>query len=431
MGNRFVFTQHLVNVSAWLWLYLSIISAALCFALLVVIFIVGLHRPSRKFLDRVSFRIVCYSLIANTAFAIANSAGGSFTGPTPACGLAIWILQLSLQLSSMLNFCIALNMQLVIVHNIDGRRAEKYYILGCVILALAVTIPPYASHQYGWDLLVQECWYSNDNKRERLAWQIGTQLVWTGVAVVGEVISSTILLVFLGRHVMRRSRIVETTDTIVNRAKRSDGTQGRRRAGSIDKTLDHVRAYKGIILRIGLYPAVSCIINVTSIACVLHTSLTDGVHSEEDYSFLLLSDFLYGGRGLVYALLAATDPALIHALKTFAAHFICKRTRSPSDQAEKGSHCHGSTQQTSTIMQFAPASSAGTDVRDGDDVETATVAGPYAVADADRMRSVGSGWTDTNVSMGISVDSSDPLTEIEAASISSLDSDRVAFQKKI
>ncbi|KAF9259999.1 hypothetical protein L218DRAFT_622199, partial [Marasmius fiardii PR-910] len=36
----------------------------------------------------------------------------------------------------------------------------------------------------------------------------------------------------------------------------------------------------------------------------------------KDYNVLLLSDFLYGGRAIVYGLLAATDPALIRGIKT-------------------------------------------------------------------------------------------------------------------
>ncbi|KZT25597.1 hypothetical protein NEOLEDRAFT_352043 [Neolentinus lepideus HHB14362 ss-1] len=441
MGNDFAFTQHLVDVSNRLWLYFSAISAIFCFVLLVVILIVFLHRPSRKFLDRVSFRIVCYSLVSNTAFGIANAVGGSFTGPTPACGLAIWILQLTLQLSSMLNFCIALNMQLVIVHSIDGRKAEKYYILGSAILALSVTIPPYAARQYGWDRPLQDCWYSNNDKHQRLAWQIGTQLFWTGAAVVGEVVSSTILLSFLYQHLMRRRRIVQTATSIVNAeasinhnsAVSSTGLlKGHHR--SVDRQFDHVREYKGIILRIALYPLASCIINITSIFCVLHASFTDGVHSQVDYNILLLSDFLYGGRGLVYALLAATDPALVRAINTFVRHFIYERSRSSADHMEKGAFAQDSnksTQSTRAVIQStAEPCSVGT-------VQVNICSTPDAVAVVSRKSFSGEVSANkgrgVNVDVGVEVASTTTSVEGEndSARKSSLELEREAFQKQI
>lgn len=108
-----------------------------------------------------------------------------------------------------------------------------------------------------------------------------------------------------------------------------------------------------------MYPLTSCVINLTSIMCVIHATVTDGVHTRtvriapppslslspssvlfvltsfdvKDYNILLLSeyctshsrtlcttdlilsstgDFLYGGRAVVYALLAVTDPVRPH-----------------------------------------------------------------------------------------------------------------------
>lgn len=38
--------------------------------------------------------------------------------------------------------CIALNLQLVLVHSRDARALEKYYVLGALLLNLATTLPP-------------------------------------------------------------------------------------------------------------------------------------------------------------------------------------------------------------------------------------------------------------------------------------------------
>ncbi|KAF8184352.1 hypothetical protein K438DRAFT_1837954 [Mycena galopus ATCC 62051] len=68
--------------------------------------------------------------------------------------------------------------------------------------------------------------------------------------------------------------------------------------------------YKSIILRVALYPAFSCVVNLLSIATVLHSTITNGIHNTTR------GDFLYGGRAIVYGLLGASDPALIRGVTT-------------------------------------------------------------------------------------------------------------------
>ncbi|KAI0685276.1 hypothetical protein BC835DRAFT_533554 [Cytidiella melzeri] len=315
-SNGFVFTDHMVTVSNHLWAVTSAVGAVLCFIVLVVIFVFSLHPSSRVHLDRVSFRLLKWALIANMFFGIFSAVGGSLTGPGFLCGFSIFVLQLTLEWSCMLLFAIALNLQLVVVHHVNGQKMEKYYIVGAALLALAITVPPYAAKQYGWDPLVQDCWYTNDNRSQRLAWQIGTQLLWTGLTVIGEVVVSIAVIVHMLRHQSRRRQLGLSS---MNSAARSTTTHVRSGstasvASRFLKPVDHANAYRGVIFRIGLYPMTSCIINLTSIMCVIHATVTDGVHTKTDYNVLLLSDFLYGGRAVVYALLAITDPIRVFSL---------------------------------------------------------------------------------------------------------------------
>lgn len=39
--------------------------------------------------------------------------------------------------------------RLVLVHRINGQVMEKYYIVGSIAAALALTVPPYATGVYG------------------------------------------------------------------------------------------------------------------------------------------------------------------------------------------------------------------------------------------------------------------------------------------
>ncbi|KAF9254663.1 hypothetical protein L218DRAFT_885801, partial [Marasmius fiardii PR-910] len=285
-----------------LWAIGSAVGACLCFLVLLVIAAVWAYPKSRVHLDRVSFRFVVYIVFTNMLFGIASAVGGTRTGPGPLCGPSIFILQLTLQFSGFLLFTIALNLQLVVVHGMDGKRLEKFYLIGSAVLTLIVVIPPYAAHQYGWDHLESVCWYTNENRPQRIAWQIGTQVGWTFLTVVGELVCSVVVLTFLLRHnVMFAQTFLSTTHA-------SHG------APTAPRVIKATR-YKSIIIRVALYPVASCLVNGLSVATVLHSTLSNGIHNTTDYNILLLSDFLYGGRVIVYGLLAATDPVCLKTIK--------------------------------------------------------------------------------------------------------------------
>ncbi|KAJ6496317.1 hypothetical protein C8R45DRAFT_866247 [Mycena sanguinolenta] len=306
MGHdgAFVWTPHLVDLSNQLWAITAMVGAAMCGAVLLVIAMVTLNPACRPHLDRVSFRILVCTLLANMVFGITNAIGGKFTGPTWACGFDIFLLQLTLEISSFLLFCVALNLHLVVIHGINAPRLEKFYIFGSIIVPLCLTIPPYALNQYGWDPLVEDCWYSNDDPKQRLAWQIGTQLFWTLLTVAGEIICSITVVTYVLRHQGRRKHVSVA------------GSQVQSQSGSMiaSEFISHAKFYRKIIFRIALYPITSALFNLTSVACVIHATRRDGVKNWTDYRVLLLSDFVYGGRAILYACLAVTDPALLRAV---------------------------------------------------------------------------------------------------------------------
>ena len=56
---------------------------------------------------------------------------------------------------------------------------------------------------FSWDPLDHTCWYTNDDYRQRLAWQIGTQLFWNGLTVAGEVVAAFTVTVYMLRARVR------------------------------------------------------------------------------------------------------------------------------------------------------------------------------------------------------------------------------------
>jgi len=296
MGNL-TFTSDMETMSNLSWSVTSAVGSGLCFLVLLVIGAVWLHPTSRPYLDRVSFRIVTIVVFANMIFAISSAVGGSVTHPGFLCGFSIFVLQFTLQFSSFLLFCIALNLQLVVLYHFNGQRMEKFYVIVSFVMSASLVVPAYAANQYGWDPLERDCWYKNDNKIQRLAWQISTQVAWTAVTALGEIVASVSVILFLLRHQARTKRVFVSTPT------------------SSAPQVIHANSYRRIILRIFLYPLASCFVNLLSIFTVLHSTISDGIHNQADYNILLLSDFLYGGRAIVYAFLVASDPALVRGVK--------------------------------------------------------------------------------------------------------------------
>ncbi|KAJ6578389.1 hypothetical protein B0H19DRAFT_931021, partial [Mycena capillaripes] len=84
-----------------------------------------------------------------TVFGITNAVGGNFTGPTWACGFDMLLLPLTLEMSSFLLCCVAHNLQLVVVHQINGQKLEKFYICGSILISLGLTASPFALKQLG------------------------------------------------------------------------------------------------------------------------------------------------------------------------------------------------------------------------------------------------------------------------------------------
>ncbi|KAK0221674.1 hypothetical protein IW262DRAFT_1459968 [Armillaria fumosa] len=313
----FVFTDADNRVSNLLWAVTSSLGAGLCFLVLLVIAVVMIHPASRHQLDRVSFRIMIYALIANMVFGIASTVSGLQTYDSETCNVAMWLLMLTLELSTFLLFCIALNLQLVLVHGVRGQMMEKYYIIGSIAAAVAITVPPFATKQYGWDLINDACWYSSDDTAIRLRWQIGTQIFWSLASVVGEFVTFFVVLGYMIRHQVLHGNAVRS---------RSHSTGTRSRAQSINTTTvrvpaNYAKTYQTVIIRISLYPLASLIINTVTVACDLYASTSAGTpKSQTAYNVLLLNDFCYGGRAVVYAVLAATDPSLVRAVKSLWRH---------------------------------------------------------------------------------------------------------------
>ncbi|KAJ7841172.1 hypothetical protein B0H14DRAFT_3869259 [Mycena olivaceomarginata] len=244
---------------------------------------------SRRYLNRVSFRLLAYALVVHLIFGVslATSTLGGYSDWR--CSFLAFTTNSSLIFSSCIFFCMAVNVPLVVVYKISGQAMEKYYVAGTTLICLICNVPPYASGNLGHVLIPpkldpagQTCWFSSADPEARFRWLF---------------------------HLLRRSATTEATYS-------SEG------AGST------ILKFRNIILRIGLYPLVSCLLNVTLNGIDLYASckskmedfeLTKLIHHlyrpyAQDNELMLVGIASCAGRPLIYGLLAATDPSFIRAL---------------------------------------------------------------------------------------------------------------------
>ncbi|KAJ7861225.1 hypothetical protein B0H14DRAFT_3445555 [Mycena olivaceomarginata] len=83
--------------------------------------------------------------------------------------------QLSLMFSAGMFSCMALNLPLVLAHNVNGQKMEKYYVLGTPLVSLICNVVPYASRKLGWDAINGICLYRGKKPADTMCWLIGTQ----------------------------------------------------------------------------------------------------------------------------------------------------------------------------------------------------------------------------------------------------------------
>ncbi|KAJ7305678.1 hypothetical protein DFH08DRAFT_976228 [Mycena albidolilacea] len=199
--------------------------------------------------------------------------------------------------SAALFFCISLNVPLVVVHNVNGQAMEKYCIAATTLICLICTVPPYASGNLG----------------HMGRPQAGFLTSWIMLFAVGEIAAFLIILGYLIAHELHLI----------------------------------CRPFRNIILRIGLCPLVSFVLNPTAPAIDLHEFRKYKMEAPEptklDMILLLVNIATCDGRSLIYGLLAATDPSFIRAFNAL---------RHP--EAESQTQFYGRSYFLSTIVDIPP-----------------------------------------------------------------------------
>ncbi|KAJ7478897.1 hypothetical protein FB451DRAFT_1395511 [Mycena latifolia] len=248
---------------------------------------------SRPHLDRVSFRLLVYALIANVVFGSLMFLDMEET--SPGCTLVAFLYGTAPLFSAWIFCCIALNLQLVLIFGVNGNKMEKYYLLGAAILCGACNIPPWVVGKFGWDATTGKCWLRDPSPAVQQRWLIGTRSVPTILMSVIEVFSFVNILIFMLLQVSKIERLRANTS----------GSAIVTLASTLSK--HPILQFRPIIMRIALYPLLSCFLSIT--VCIL--SVYTGMHqnpTDFHINLRIFNAFVYSIRPLLYALLAAIDP---------------------------------------------------------------------------------------------------------------------------
>ncbi|KAJ7771315.1 hypothetical protein DFH07DRAFT_803988 [Mycena maculata] len=261
-------------------------------SLLLAIAYAAWNPISRLHLNRVSFRLLVCSLIANLIFAATSIP--TFSGPSAGCSFMAFFGLSVLMFTACMFFCTALNLQLVLVHHLNGNSMEKFYYIGSVTLVAILNITPYAAGQFGY--YNSTCWFSDPRPDVQFHWLFWSQSIWILLMSTGEVVSFFIILGYMYR--MHRRKVLSNHSTLSSRPP--------------------IVMYRTTILRIGLYPLLSCCLNFSG--SILDIWLTKNpVPTELEWRLSFVDLCVFGLRPILYTLLATSDPGFLcamHALRT-------------------------------------------------------------------------------------------------------------------
>ncbi|KAJ6585754.1 hypothetical protein B0H19DRAFT_1368958 [Mycena capillaripes] len=303
----------------------SIPGVILSFLLLAAIAYLQWHTVSRPHLDRVSFRLVIYALMANIV--LGSLMFFNLKETSPGCSFAAFLGLAAPLFSACMFCCIAFNLQLVLVYGVNGNMMEKYYIIGAVILSGSCTIPPLVAGELGWYSTNGACWIRDRTPTVQLHWLIGTQSVPMLLMSAAEVLSVLNIVIFMIKnHRLRANTISQST----RGAESEIVTVG----SSLPK--HPIVKYRLMIMRIALYPLFSCFLSITAcildVYSVMHPNLTN--HNIELRTTNL---FIFSLRPVLYGLLAVTDPSFLRAVRSLGSK-TSKQSTSQSQTATAHSY---------------------------------------------------------------------------------------------
>ncbi|KAJ8087679.1 hypothetical protein PM082_006514 [Marasmius tenuissimus] len=299
-------------------LVVTSLSISLSSLVLLLTLVATIHPKARKLIDRVSFRLLVATIAINLANTIVDLyiSGNVQLKDPPSCQALVWSKVFTGNFSSTLLLFIGLNLQLVMIHGVNGNKMERVYYPSAFLLAMVSSIPLFCDFdQYRWDSVHRMCAYTA-NTPERVE-RIGTQVFWPIFCILGEVATFVCIMVFMIRNkvfdLTFRKRYVESQSYSTSPC----SSQPLPSVGSLFTPSKN----RMIIFRIALYPLLAAF---TLSVLVFNVFL---VHTGKSNPMaFFVSATIVCSRPIVYAILAIFDPSMLRALGELRQWFLPRQS---------------------------------------------------------------------------------------------------------
>ncbi|WVF67370.1 hypothetical protein IAT40_002125 [Kwoniella sp. CBS 6097] len=313
------------------------------------------YKAARHALDRISFRIVLWSMAWEIVYSVnylvvcGRPEFVEWYAKTRACIGGAYVMIGTIGVNNWLCTCIAVNLMMTICFNRNpiSLGLEKWYVIGSTVLGLGVPIVPAAIGHLGYDPDFGTCHGSSNSVLD------------DGPATGSVVLTMACLIkhgretkrVLIGGNTLNRDlhRVTltdesnETNETVSSswcfpaaltrrnhKAAKLIGL-GQRKVKSGTRTLQD--RLLEIALKISLYPVALIIVNGILTAGDLYLTGSGGVNSRSDFVLFLVYNFLYGGRGIIFACLGIfVDPCLSRGFKAVLRIRAQERRRQNPDE---------------------------------------------------------------------------------------------------
>ncbi|WVW86435.1 hypothetical protein I302_108483 [Kwoniella bestiolae CBS 10118] len=341
----------MVNTQYWN----AIGSVAAGISMILSIFILGSswwiyrHKSARRALDRISFRLLLWSMAWEVAYSVdyfivcGNPSFVARYSHTKACIAGAYFQVGTLGVVNWMCTCIAVNLMITICFNRDpiGLGLEKWYILGSTVLGLGVPIVPAILGHFGHDPVFGTCYFTS-NYENRVEYLLLDLYLWQILSSVIATVAVVATLTTLIRHGRKTTRLLMDGNSL-NKAFHREIENGESPAssGATDSFFENSlpsclklntppepkaqsqtqtnRLQDKLIkiaLRISLYPISLIIVNGIMTIGDLFLTSSGGINSKGDFIVFLIYNFMYAGRGIVFACLGIfVDPCLARGYK--------------------------------------------------------------------------------------------------------------------
>ncbi|KAK4687652.1 hypothetical protein P7C73_g2467, partial [Tremellales sp. Uapishka_1] len=321
------------------------VSLAMCLAVLLSSLWIWSKPHARPTLDRISFRLLLWSLGWEVVYDIAYIYLVLGIGPENAmCSSTMYFVIAAMGVVNCLCTCIAINLMLTITFGLNpiALRLERWYLGVSMFVGLVVPIAPTALGHFGWDPILITCWFKGSDHDTRMKhfvsdlyiWQILCCLIASGTVIAtlatlyrqgratsqalyaGNPLNASIMMESADRPPKKsfferlRGRGGETSTKVPSEADRS-GVVRLRIVASRTPMGRLEEKFMRITIRIAMYPVALIIVNLVITVGDLYISSTGGIYSRPVFGLYIVYYVLYGARGCVFAAIGIfLDPCL-------------------------------------------------------------------------------------------------------------------------